>query len=658
MVFMKFFPSRLAQFRQWNWVRENLRKLPWQLLLEIGLVVIWALWLGRRYLNFSVLEWPHGREFGMAIQPHYIWTLLRECGDCLLWNGMYNGGSPAFAELHAGVLHPLVIIATLIWGGLNGAKVVLIASLAMAGLGQLWLGHILKIGPVPRLWGAFLVTAGGHLAGRMEIGVVGVVLSTAACSLAVAPALKLALYGRRRDAIVFGFILALAIVSGQGYLQLGFAFSVLPAVILFFVDKRLQLRPVWKEFLLAGLLALLLAAPFLVPFAHFASEFGKEIDPFFKSVQPFKYVPLNYVIDDPSFYFDDDLHKIPIPYLYLNFIGWAPILLGIVPLMRVRPAQRKQLLFLLLALFFVLLSSSALPFKWLARFWPTFAYGVRYPSLIQGLGVPFIVALGAWGADIILQQSWPLVRLAVSRKALHRRVLIVLTWVFMLIGMYHSLNAVYLFSYSWLFTSNKEDPVIDSVLSDVQTPDTQWIALPFGDHAWGIYAAEHGLKLTDHVRPSHWKERLLPLPSIKAAREELDSTVPGFISQRADISVVRLPVHSYASIRAGDEVSPCEAEAQGGYIKVVCRSSEPGQLLVYENQWDGWTAVRDGQPISLQSGQWLAVEAPAGTHIYQFWYKPLDVPLGVALLLLGVNLAALLWVRDNKARSLLSHHIP
>lgn len=658
MYFVKAVSSRFAHLRQWLLVRDDTRKLPWRLLLEIGLVVMWALWLGRRYLDFSMLEWPHGREFGMAIQPHYIWTLLRECGDCLLWNGMYNGGSPAFAELHAAVLHPLVIIATLIWGGLNGAKVVLIASLAMAGLGQLWLGYVLKLSSVPRLWGAFLVMAGGHLAGRMEIGVVGVVLSTAACSLAIAPALKLALYGRRRDAIIFGFILALAIVSGQGYLQLGFALSVLPAAIIFWVDKRFQLRPVWKEFLLAGLLALLLAAPFLLPFAHFGSEFIKDIDPLFKSVQPLEYIPLNYVIDDLPFYYNGDLYKIPIPYLYLNFIGWAPILLGIVPLMRVRQSRRKQLLFLLLALFMVLLSSSGLPFKWLARFWPTFAYGVRYPSLIQGLGVPFIVAMGAWGANIILQQGWPLVKLAVSRRPLHRRTLIALTWVFILVAMYHSLNAVYLFSYSWLFTSHKEDPVIEWVLSDVQTPDTQWIALPFGEHSWGIYAAENGLKLTDHVRPSKWRERSLPLPFLKAAREEVDFTEPGFISQRVDISIVRYPENSYASIRTADDMIPCEAEAQGGHIKVVCRSLKPGRLIVQENQWDGWTAVRDGQPVPLIASQWLEVEAPAGTHIYQFWYKPWDVPVGVALSLLGVFVAALLWVRANEKKLHLPAHIP
>ena len=214
--------------------------------------------------------------------------------------------------------------------------------------------------------------------------------------------------------------------------------------------------------------------------------------------------------------------------------------------------------------------------------------------------------------------------------------------------MYYSLNAAYLFSYCWMFTSNKEDPVIEWVLSDVQTSDTQWVALPFGDHDWGIYAAENGLKLTDHVRPSHWKDRSLPPPFIKAAREEVDFTEPGFISQRADISIVRFPENSYAFIRTADGMIPCEAEAQGGHIKVVCRNLKPGRLIVQENQWDGWTAVRNGQPVTLIASQLLEVAAPAGNHIYQFRYKPWDVPVGLALSLLGICVAAVLWVRENK----------
>ena len=635
--------SRHARFRQWLLARDSERKLPWQPLVEISLIIFWSLWVGREYLDFSLSEWPNGREFGMAIQPHYIWTLLGQCGDCLLWNGLYNGGSPAFTELHAAVLHPLVIISTLIWGGLNGAKVVVIGSLAMAGLGQWWLARVMDLGAVARVWGAMLVVTGGHLAGRMEIGVVAVVLSTAACSLAIAPALKLALNGRRRDAILLGFILALAIVSGQAYLQLGFALAILPALMIFWVDARLGLRAVWKEFVLAGLLALLLAGPLLIPLAHFWPEFVKDVDPEFKSAQPIEYVPLNFVVSDIHFYLNPTLGKQPHPYLYMNFIGWIPILLALVPLVRVRPLQRKRLLFFIIALALVIFISSGLPFKWLAQFWPEFISSIRYPSLIQGLAVPLIIAMAAWGVDLILKHAWPLARLASSGKKSHKQALIIITWALMLTILFRSLETTYKFSYDWLqLTHNNEDEVWLGVFNDVQTDSTQWVSLPFGEHFWLPTAAEKDLKLTVQWRPSYWKNRDAPLPFIRAARENVDHADPDFLNQYIDMSLMQAPANEYASVVTASGSVPCRAEAQGGHITVMCANDEPGQLIVYENQWDGWEVSQDGVVVPLLAGQWLKVDAPVGVHQYEFRYKPWDVPVGFALM--GIGLLFALWL--------------
>ena len=200
--------------------------------LELLAIVGWAMFLGRDYLDLNPNIWPQGREFGMAIQTHYIWTQLADCGSCILWNGSINGGAPAFAELHGAVLHPLVIIPTLIFGSVNGAKIGLVGALAMAGLAQWWLAKVMKLGLVARLWAAMMAVAGGHLAGRMDMGVVAIVLSTAAASLVIAAGLDLALTGRRRSAVLLGITLALAIVSGQGYLQIGLLFGILPAFII------------------------------------------------------------------------------------------------------------------------------------------------------------------------------------------------------------------------------------------------------------------------------------------------------------------------------------------------------------------------------------------------------------------------------------------
>jgi hypothetical protein len=86
----------------------------------------------------------------------------------------------------------------------------------------------------------------------------------------------------------------------------------------------------------------------------------------------------------------------------------------------------------------------------------------------------------------------------------------------------------------------------------------------------------------------------------------------------------------------------------GGYIDVECDSEAAGTLVVYEYSWSGWTARRDGQALMLGPGPWLNVFAPAGTHHYEFRYRPWDVPLGLVLSLAGMVLCVWLWMRAKK----------
>ena len=94
----------------------------------------------------------------------------------------------------------------------------------------------------------------------------------------------------------------------------------------------------------------------------------------------------------------------------------------------------------------------------------------------------------------------------------------------------------------------------------------------------------------------------------------------------------------------GDRQIPCRATALGGNIDVVCLTTEPGTLVVQENQWTGWRAWRDGERIPLEHGPWLEVEAPLGEHEYEFRYRPWDVVLGIVLTVVGIVLAVWLWV--------------
>ncbi len=615
--------------------------------LEIGLVLLWTLWVGRAYLNMDPRQWPLGREFGMAIQPHYIWTQLLQCGTCVLWNGGWNGGSPTFVELHAAVAHPLVVVSTVLLGGVNGAKVALLGSLVMAGVAQWWLARAMGVGQVARLWGACLVVSAGHLAGRMEHGTVGLVISTAACSLVLAPALQVARRGRRRDIVLMAVTLALALVAGQGYLQIGLILGILPLYTLFFLNSQGDGWARARAFLLGLGLTPLLAGVFLVPLAHFWPQFGKELDVTFQTVQPLAYIPFNFVIADSSFYQSTTLGKQPFGYLYMNYVGWIPVVLALIAV-RLAPKEKgRLLLFCGLAIAVALLMAGGIPFRLLVPLVPDLAAGMRSLPVLAGLATPFLIALAAWGLDELLKRRWPILafespsgahRLRISTMAIVVPVLVLA-----------SLLSVYRFSRGWLSTLPPQEMAYQ-VVDAARTESTQWVAMPYGEHFWPVMAAEAGLKLTNVVRPSHWRNRQLPLPYVQAERNlappgELRATIE-------DIYVVEQAANPYAFVETSSGVVPCQARAQGGAIEVACDAPAGGTLVVRENAWTGWQAWRDGQRVPLvRDSQWLSAEAPPGRHAYQFRYRPWDVWLGAALSVLGLLLAVVLWWPGLAARA-------
>ena len=71
-----------------------------------------------------------------------------------------NGGMPAFGELFGAVLHPLVIATTLIWGVINGTKVLLFLSLLMSGFAIWWFAKELGVSRFSRIW-IVLIWRGG-----------------------------------------------------------------------------------------------------------------------------------------------------------------------------------------------------------------------------------------------------------------------------------------------------------------------------------------------------------------------------------------------------------------------------------------------------------------------------------------------------------------
>ncbi len=627
------------------WKRPPLAQLNLHLYLEAAILALWAIYIGLEYLDFDPTKIPLGRELGSSIPANHLWNQIQKCGWCAAWNGFQRGGFPAFADIQGSMLHPVVIAATLLFGVVNGVKVTIVASFWMAGMAQWWIARELNLSWLPRMWSAGIAVAGGHLAGRMDLGVYGVVLSTAACSLAIAALIRLAKENTKRNAILLGAFTALAAVSGQGYMQIGLI-AVFIVFALFYWGGE-NIKAVWKNYFIAAVSAFLLAAPFLVPFLHFSPNLSKWFDADFISAQPLSYFVLNLVIDDARYFYSDVMEKFPYPYLYTLYIGWIPILLFTFALPRIKNEDKKLFYFMAASIVFIFLIASAVILKPLANLFP-FLAGIRHPPQIAGLAIPFILAIAAYGLEQILSTksiSIPFPKFFATLKISTR-------WL-VLIPLLYSLYTCMEFAIYWTGTVKlREDLFL--TLDKLKTPDLQWVNTPFGEHAYIEAAIAQGLKLSPGILTWSWKHRIPPQPFLTADRQTPIDENSELIEKVTNLRYVKRPENIYAFIRTDTQIIPCEAHGSGGQIQVECASNQEGVLRVQEYTWTGWRAWIDGRPTELLDAQYLEVHAPAGKHIFTFAYLPWDVPLGIALWVVGVFASVWLWFsKENTPKVLI-----
>jgi hypothetical protein len=419
---------------------------------------------------------------------------------------------------------------------------------------------------------------------------------------------------------------------------------LLTSLMSFSLWDRSHAKRIGKEFLLALGLAILLSSIFLVPFAHFFPHFAKLTDVGFSNGQPLKYFPLNLIIDDVDFFWNESLHKIAFPAVFINYIGWLPVLFAIYALFAIRKMGFRRLLFLLLPIGILTLLSTSTFIRYLAIPFPKIMSNFRYPSLFFGLAVPLILALAGWGLDRLLKSNWPSYSLkltpkhSLSYRAFSLPVVVLLLW---------SVRSVYDFSQTWLKLSPLPAETTE-VVQAFESPSTQWVE-PTREHYWFTPLLENGSKLTNVNRPWTWSDNETPPPFIQAVRA--DEAPEGASKHFNDFWFVHHPENEYASVTTKSGIVPCRAEATGGNIDVYCQTSEPGYLDVRENSWAGWKARVDGIKIELEDSQWLRVGAPSGTHTYTFRFRPWDVILGIILSAIGSGVLIWLWLKETGGSS-------
>ncbi|MEA1978351.1 MAG: hypothetical protein U9N80_10680 [Chloroflexota bacterium] len=614
-----------------------LTQLPWQSISEILLIGAWAMWVGHVYLDFDPLAWLIGREFGFQIQPNYFILNLKQCGLCALWNGGLNGGWPALADPFGSHLHPIVAIPTLLWGTIVGAKIAIVIALWLAGIAQWWLARTLNLGLIARLWSAFIAVSAGHLMGRLELPLFGIIVSTAALSLTIAAAFDLAINKNPRTTILLALTGALSLISGQGYMQLGFLIFA-PALIFFMFDDRFRPTLLWREFAIAFALSLLLVSFFAIPYLHFLPNFEKDLDATFSTSQPFEYIPLNLVINEIDFQLSSVLGKQPYPALYNLHIGWFPMLFALTALFLARKRDWRPIAVLCTGVILLFWAASAEPFRWLANHIPQIA-AFRHILLVAGLAIPLILALSAYGLDRLLQLEWPNITVKFPVAITSHEFKASLSWL-LIFPLFWSVSTSYAQSQSWVGMDDATFLFDD--ISILKTEDTQWAAIPLGNHIWVEAGMSSGLKLSQVAFPWRLKNRYPPEPRLEMVRHEPDGN-PEKIGLVDNAGVYLYPDRWYAAIKTKEQLIPCQAESVAGRIIVNCETSEGGKLVVRENAFPGWIIQIDGVRSTLLEDTWLAVDAPAGKHEYRFDYLPMDVFVGVIFSAIGLVISIFLW---------------
>ncbi|HTX78406.1 MAG TPA: hypothetical protein VMC62_01995, partial [Longilinea sp.] len=616
------------------------KKFDWWAVAEILILAVWAIWVGRLFLDFSSpYLYPAGGEVPMVIETHFIWTLLPQCGSCMLWNGQLNGGNPAFAEMQGAVLHPLVIITTLALGVLSGTRILLVICLFMAGLGQWWLARVMHLGRLPRLWVGMMAIVAGDLCGRMENGGVTLVLSVASAVLILPPLVDLAINHNRRAVVWLAAAMAITWLSGQGYMQIAVIACWLPAALLLGDQRE---HPFWLDLLAAVGLSFLFIGVFAVPMLHFLPNFNKYTDNSLSSLQPLVYIPLNLLIQDNSAYMANIFGTQGTPYIYFDYVGWVPILLALAVLRFGWDKNRRLMGFFYLGMGLLFVLNSAEVLHFLVKFFPILG-NLRNINVSVALVVPLLLALAAWGLDWLMHLEWPKIILGVSkggREIIEKLPVSLLILVpFLAYAIYSAYQAGHhsLYQYSVAFP--------DGSLQAQELDHAEWVSPAYGDYIWLPQLLAQGVKLTNAPRPWQWAGRVFPLPYLETARNAESDLSNQKLGPFEDITVFVHPENEYAVVTADGNSFPCVAQAYGGNIDVNCNAPQSGTLIVNENSWDSWYASVDGQVTPLLSGQWLSVAAPAGQHTYSFRYRPWDVWVGLLVTVIGIILAAVWWRR-------------
>jgi hypothetical protein len=410
---------------------------------------------------------------------------------------------------------------------------------------------------------------------------------------------------------------------------MAFALGVCPVIFFLLVERfdPFKLKPLWKDFAKAALLGVLLAGILLVPYLHTMPAIDKDGNPGLDYGLSFL-TTLQALVDHID-------HPLP----WQLYLGWITMGLFGLGILFARKEDRKTVWALAVPAVLILFCSTN-DFLRLASKVVDSIDRVRFPDLLGGLSVPFILAVAGFGLEN-LAQLYREMRDGLSARW-QSLVLAAALAVVIVCGLavlrLRSENAVG-FRLDRIDNGSQLDP-------GFATPDAQWISGLEEDHNFVLRLLVAGYHQIDAYRAVHWKEYAQPQPYIKLYFDESPDLGSDY-RQYYDVWLATYAENTFAGVKTGSELLPCPAENTGGRIDVTCDVPQAGTLIVKELSWPGWKLRIDGKRAALyHNGDWLAAIAPGGQHTFEFRYDPWDVKLGGLTTLIGI-IVAVIWLRKK-----------
>jgi len=583
-----------------------------------------------------------GTEFMVHIITLQNWSNALTCGLCMMWGNMVDG-MPVFADPYGSFQHPLVMLTTLLYGPLRAANITLAMAIFVMGFSGYLFCHTFQLHRVVRMWITVTLIYGGLIAGRLQVGSLGLPLSLSFAMLCFVYLLVCSQTPTRKNSLIFGILLSMLLVAGQLYMQVAFMFILIPFFGYLYIQKKSLIS---SQLAIIVVVVCALSAPFLLTFAANAGSFTKYNDPPFSAFSPpIGYIALNYVVDNFDFYNAAPLlGRAAAPYLYINFIGYPIVLAAlssfVLALVR-HPLFEKVssvIYLIVINIILMLVLASGDMQRWIAGIGiaplTEFMTGLRNLTLTASFAGGLLVLLAAFCADLLirkLQTASAMMQVGAWRIDGRAHWLVVFVMVWHVLTLYSFNKQMYIFGGSEPVTEVAAEFLKTQPLGGVIV-ENNYQVFPVVMRQLKVITQMYYPWLLNNVNNSAPGGEMYTLksgpPDDMSVWQELKRIDDTWVIYKSTDINQQYALHTSAL----NEVTPCEASGTGGDIDVWCTVPATGALRIYENNLGSWQAWVDDVPTEVTSvNKFVAVTLTAGKHHISFRYRPWYTILGLAI---------------------------